>query len=654
VPAALGALFATGPSPVSIWAQTAPDEMVVTAVPRERTVGELAQSVTVIRDDTLNRIRAANLGETLANQLGVNSSYFGAGASRPIIRGLAGARVRTLEDGIDSMDAATVSDDHAVSVDPLFADQIEIFRGPTTLLYGSGAVGGVINIVTTRIPVAAPEDGFAGAVEVRGDSVADDRAAALRLDGGGTAFAWHFDASSRDASDYAIPGFARRVPDPSDAFGLLTNSAAATDTASFGASWLGERGFFGAAVNVFDTLYGIPGDDEEPVRIDLQQTRLDLKGGWMDLAGPIEALKVRFVANDYEHVEIEGEQTGTRFTNDAAEARIELLHRPVGRWRGAFGLQLGGREFAAIGAEAFVPPVDTSTLGVFLVEELDLNAWQLSFGGRVEVQDQRPAGGMPDLSDRASSLSIAGVRGFGDGYSIALNFALSERLPVADELYSNGPHLATRAIQIGNPSLRSEASRHLDVGIRRKSGDLTWGVTAFMTGYDDFIYLADTGLTDPDEMLPVFAFEQQGANFRGLEGEVFAPIARVAAGEVDLRLFADYVRAELADGANLPRMPPLRYGARAQYHDERVLVGLEAIRYAAQDRVAGYEQPTAAYTMLNADFRWRLTAPGGAELDFFVNGSNLADEEARKHTSFAKEIAPLPGRNFAVGLRSRF
>jgi iron complex outermembrane receptor protein len=562
--------------------------------------------------------------------------------------------VRTLEDGIDSMDAATVSDDHAVSVDPLFADQIEIFRGPTTLLYGSGAVGGVINIVTTRIPVAAPEDGFAGAVEVRGDSVADDRAAALRLDGGGTAFAWHFDASSRDASDYAIPGFARRVPDPSDAFGLLTNSAAATDTASFGASWLGERGFFGAAVNVFDTLYGIPGDDEEPVRIDLQQTRLDLKGGWMDLAGPIEALKVRFVANDYEHVEIEGEQTGTRFTNDAAEARIELLHRPVGRWRGAFGLQLGGREFAAIGAEAFVPPVDTSTLGVFLVEELDLNAWQLSFGGRVEVQDQRPAGGMPDLSDRASSLSIAGVRGFGDGYSIALNFALSERLPVADELYSNGPHLATRAIQIGNPSLRSEASRHLDVGIRRKSGDLTWGVTAFMTGYDDFIYLADTGLTDPDEMLPVFAFEQQGANFRGLEGEVFAPIARVAAGEVDLRLFADYVRAELADGANLPRMPPLRYGARAQYHDERVLVGFEAIRYAAQDRVAGYEQPTAAYTMLNADFRWRLIAPGGAELDFFVNGSNLADEEARKHTSFVKEIAPLPGRNFAVGLRSRF
>jgi iron complex outermembrane receptor protein len=218
---------------------SAPDEVIVTGVMRDRASGELAQSVTVVSGDTLDRIRAANLGETLANQLGVSSSYFGAGASRPIIRGLAGARVQMLEDGIDSMDAATVSDDHAVTVEPLAAEQIEIFRGPTTLLYGSGAVGGVVNTVTTRIPTRAPEDGFEGAVEVRGDTVADGSSAALRFDGGNARFAWHFDGASRESDDYDIPGFASVVPEPGDIPGVLANSAAESDAAAFGASWLG-------------------------------------------------------------------------------------------------------------------------------------------------------------------------------------------------------------------------------------------------------------------------------------------------------------------------------------------------------------------------------------------------------------------------------
>jgi len=639
-------------------AQPATEEVVVTGVPHDRAPGELAQSVTIVRGDTLDRLRAANLGETLANQLGVSSSYFGAGASRPIIRGLAGARVRMLEDGIDSMDAATVSDDHAVTIEPLAADQIEIFRGPTTLLYGSGAVGGVINTVTTRIPTAAPTDGLMGAVELRGDSVADSRGSALRFDGGGGRFAWHFDAGARDSDDYAIPGFAHADAEPGDAFGVVANSAAESDAAAFGGSWFGDKGYLGVGFNVFETLYGIPGHaheaEAEVVRIDLEQHRLDVRGAWMGFDGPIEGVNLRMANGDYEHVELEGEEIGTRFTNAVTEGRLELLHAPLGRWTGAVGLQFADREFAAVGAEAFVPPVDTTMLGLFMVEQLDLDRWQVSLGGRVESQEQRPSNGLPHVDDTATSVSVGGIRTLDDGYSVAMTLALAERLPVAEELYSDGPHLATGVVQIGDARLRAETSQHLDASLRRELGDLTWALTGFVTQYDDFIYLADTGVVDPTDELPIFGYTQQDAEFSGLEAEVFLPVATPGAGELDLRVFADYVRGELTSGESLPRLPPLRYGARVQYHDERVLVGLEATRYDRQDDVAAFEETTAGYTLVNADFRWRVTTAADLELEVFVTASNLGDQEARKHTSFVKDVAPLPGRNYAVGVRSRF
>jgi iron complex outermembrane receptor protein len=645
------------------------DEVIVTGMPRDRARGELAQSITVVGGDELERIRASNLGETLANQLGVSSSHFGAGASRPIIRGLAGARVQMLEDGIDTMDAATISDDHAVTVEPLAADQIEIFRGPTTLLYGSGAIGGVVNTVTTRIPARAPEDGFEGAVEVRGDSAADARGAALRLDGGAEQFAWHLDAGRRDSEDYEIPGFAHAdadVAEAGEAFGILPNSAAESDSMAFGGSWLGDDGFLGVSFNAYDTLYGIPGHDHEEegalppvqepeaVRIDLEQRRVDLRGGFENLSGIIEGVNVRFGVNDYEHVELEGEEAGTQFTNDAQELRVELLHRAAGNWRGAFGMQLGGREFAAIGDEAFVPPVETETLGLFVVEDVDLPAWDLSLGARVESVEHTPSNGLPVFDDQATSFSLGGVRSFGGGYSFVATLAVAERLPVTEELYSDGPHLATGTVQIGDATLRAETAQHLDFGLRGRHERLDWSVTTFYTQYDDFIYLADTATVDAAADLPIFVFTQADADFAGVEAEVFVRLLEEGTNAVDLRLFADYVRGELASGEPLPRLPPLRYGARFEYHNERLLVGLEATRYDDQDDVAPFEIETPGYMLMNADFRWRLTGAMGREIELFANASNLGDDEARKHTSFVKDVAPLPGRNYALGLRSRF
>lgn len=668
---ALGIAAAVAPALVS--AQHGLEEVVVTATPRNRSTLEIAQSVTVLHGEELDRSRATNLGETLEGQLGVSATYFGTGASRPIIRGLGGARVRTMEDGIESMDVSTVSSDHAVSVDPLVAEQIEIFRGPTTLLYGSGAVGGVINTVTSRIPEAAPEDGFEAALEVRGDTVANERTGAFALDGGGEELAWHVDGARRVTDDYEIPGFAEHGHEEGredERAGILANSDLEMTSYAVGGTWLGDAGFFGLSVSGFDTQYGVPGhahahgeeegplpgepeEEREAVRIDLEQARVDLKGGWTGLPGAIETVNVRFGFNDYEHVELEGDEIGTRFTNDSYEGRLELVHAPVGGWSGEFGLQLGEREFSSIGEEAFVPPVDTTMYGVFLIEQLETDPWSLSLGARYETQEQVPAGAVA-VDGSAVSVAAAAVREFGDGYSLAVNLTSAERLPVAEELFAAGPHLASGAIEVGDPGLGTETSRHVDVGLRKTMGALTWSATAFATNYDDFIFLRDTGVVDPDEGLPVLAFAQQDAEFRGLEAELFTPIAGVGQGELDLRIFADYVRAELDNGAKVPRIPPLRYGARLAFHTDRIVVGLEATKYDEQDDVAPFEEPTEGYTLVSADFDWAIATNGETDLSFFVRGANLLDAEARRHTSLVKEIAPLPGRNFSMGVRAVF
>jgi iron complex outermembrane receptor protein len=278
----------------------------------------------------------------------------------------------------------------------------------------------------------------------------------------------------------------------------------------------------------------------------------------------------------------------------------------------------------------------------------------LSFGGRLEQQEHTPSNGLPVFDDSATSLSLSAVRKFGDGYSFVTTLALSERLPVAEELYSDGPHLATGVIQIGDPSLDAETAQHVDLGIRGESEALRWSATIFETRYDDFIYLADAGVIGEEDQLPIFAYAQADAEFSGIETELLLPLLNEGSNQVDLRLFADYVRGELTSGEALPRLPPLRYGGRFEYRNDRWLLGLEATRYEDQDDVAPFETETPGYMLLNADLRWRFGAARGAEFELFANATNLGNEEARKHTSFVKDIAPLPGRNYALGVRSRF
>ncbi|MGI9259985.1 MAG: TonB-dependent receptor [Gammaproteobacteria bacterium] len=666
--------------PASAFTQHSQEEIRVIATPQDHTIAEMAQSVTVLGDETLRRIQSTNLGETLAGELGVSASAFSAAASRPIIRGLAGARIKMMEDGIDSLDVSSVSVDHAVGIDPLVAEQIEIFRGPTTLLYGSGAVGGVVNTVTRRIPEMPPEAGLEGAFEIRGDTVADDRTGAFRFDGGNDSFAWHVDGLRRDAGNYEIPGFAELGHDDDheaeeegheeEQFGLLENSSFDVSNLAVGGTWFGENSFFGVSVGGYKSNYGVPGhhheeesegenengeEEEEIVRIDLDQTRIDLKGGWVSSGGFIEAVNYRLGINDYEHQELEGAEVGTLFSNDAFEGRVEFLHRPLSMSDGAFGIQFGEREFSAIGDEAFIPPVDTSTIGIFGLEHFDLENWSLSLGGRLESQEHSPSIAAADFSGTAASLSFAAIRRLGEDYALALHIASAERLPVAEELYANGPHLASRTFEFGDPTIDKETSRHIDIGLRKTSGTLTWSLTAFYTSFDDFIFLRDTGIEDAESELPIFAYNQQDAHVSGFEAELFTPLANFGTGEIDLRLYADYVRGELDSNENLPRLPPLRIGARVQYHHDEIVAGIEAARYTKQDDIAQFEEPTPGYTMVNADLNWVLpSSTSELETNLFFKGTNLLDEDARRHTSLVKDIAPLQGRNFQFGFRALF
>ncbi|HEX6995851.1 MAG TPA: TonB-dependent receptor plug domain-containing protein, partial [Gammaproteobacteria bacterium] len=379
-------------------AQNVLEEVRVVGAPHDRSPNDVAQPIGVVAGETLRRSLRNTLGETLAGELGVSSTYFGPGASRPVIRGLAGPRVKVLEDGIDALDAASVSVDHAVGVDPLAAQQVEIFRGPTTLLYGSGAVGGVVNTVTNRIPFAA-EDGLDARVELRGDTASRARSAAVRLDGAADALAWHFDGSRRIADDYEVPDDARLGHHDGDepAAGIVPNSDFATGSAAAGAAWIGARASFGVAVSRLESGYGVPGhvhakdahDDAGPhpdvdgapadARIDLAHTRLDVRADHVGLRRFPE-IALALGGSDYEHVELEGTEPATHVGSDAYEGRVEVLHAPWGTWQGAFGAQLGGREIATIGDDAFMPPTDTRTAGVFVLEHRDFAAWQLSLG----------------------------------------------------------------------------------------------------------------------------------------------------------------------------------------------------------------------------------------------------------------------------------
>ncbi|MGQ0591709.1 MAG: TonB-dependent receptor [Gammaproteobacteria bacterium] len=645
------------------------EPITVTATPLEAEAGHIAQPVEVLTGEALQRRQALTIGETLAREPGISASDFGRGASRPVIRGLGGSRVRILEGGIGSMDVSNLSPDHAVGIDPLHARQIEILKGPATLLYGSGAIGGIVNIVTDRIPTEVPEKPSLEA-EFRYDSATNERTGGGTVEAGYGNLALHFDGLKRRTANYDIPGFGSIDPEPGEQPGELFNSDVDTENEAGGASYIGDRGHLGFAISHYASNYGVPGSgDEAGVRIDLDQLRYDIEGEVEIPAPGFRLLKMKLGHNDYEHQEIEPSgEVGTDFQNDEYEGRVELLHQPLWGFNGVFGVQVRHQDFEAIGEEALTPPVGGRSVGVFWFEDRDWDLWHFEIGARYENARYDADAGSPDVEHDIYSVSGGAVRGFGEDYSTGISVTRAQRAPSLEELYNDGPHLATGTFERGDPALDPETANNLDLTLRKSEGRWTWRVSAFANLIEDFIFAASVdangdGVADradeegnvvPEGDLLSLDFVQDDAIFYGLEAEtVFGIFEGTSYGDLDARFVADYVRGKLTDGDDLPRITPPRFGGGLDYRFEAWTADFEVMRIAKQTDNASLETETDGYMQVDLGVSYTFgTRP--ADLILALRGTNLLNEEERRHTSFLKDIAPLPGRSVLLTLRASF
>jgi iron complex outermembrane receptor protein len=612
------------------------EEVVVTAAPIAIGAQSMAQPASGLAGDALARARAPTIGDTVAHEPGVTATFFGPAASRPVIRGLGGDRVQVLTDGLATLDASGVSDDHAVAIDPALADQIEVLRGPATLLYGSGAAGGLVNIVTNRLHEHGAH-GLRGLAELRGDTALGERAIAARVDGGGERYVLHADGVARDTDDFDVPD---------DAGGKVPNSWSETRSLGTGASWIGEAAAAGAAYSHYDTQYGVPNED---VRIDLQQDRVDFASR-IDLPGEgAPTLRLRGAANDYGHSEIEpGGEVGTRFDIDGRELRLTLDDELPGGFTATAGLQWQQVELRATGEEAFVPDSKTDGYGLFGFARRAAGAGTLELGLRADHQ-RIEVDALPDYTGTALNASAGFTLPAGDALELLGQVVRSERHPGATELYADGPHAATQQFEVGDASLDIEGGWTVDFGLRRQGGRAQAELRTFASRYDGYIYLAPTG--EVEDGLPVYQYRQRDAEFYGFEGSLaFA----LGAGEATtLTLRSDYVRGRLVSGGDLPRIPPWRAGVELAWQGAATSVSLDVLHAFDQDDVAELETTTGGYTLVTAELGWR-PAWGGIDALVFLKASNLLDEVARLHTSPLKDDVPLPGRSIAGGIRIAF
>lgn len=658
------------------------DEMVVSAGAGATRRSEAYQPASVVTSRDLVAMGEATLGETLSGEPGVSSSFFGAGSSRPVIRGIGGDRVRILESGIGTGDASSTSPDHAVSTEARGAERIEVVRGPATLLYGSSAVGGIVNVFDGKIAREAPTQPLSGYLEGVGGTVADERTGSAGVTLRTGPIVLHASGLWRDASDYSIPGFAEADHDEEEhgegehedeVEGLLENSAVESRRGAFGATLVGDRGYLGIAFTGQRSDYGVPGhgheeehsadeheeeEEESPVMVDLDQNRFDLEGALRFNSGNVRNLKARLGVADYEHVELEGTEVGTQFFNDYVEGRLESEHGFGEGLHGAVGAQFSTRDFEAIGDEAFVPPSETNTFALFGYEE-----WAASERVRIQggLRWERQSVGVPttalDRTDSGVSTSLGMNADLSDVLSVAVSGSRSIKLPNAEELFSNGPHAATRSFEVGDPNLRDETAWGLDATAHVHGDRFRGSASFYTTRFDDYIYQEATG--DLEDGLPVFQYVQGDARFRGVEveGEIDVVEGDPAANapHLSLTLMGDYVRAELtAQDENLPRIPPLRFGGGVNFRQGPLVLRSTIRRTTEQTNAGRFETRTAGFTMVDASVSLRLFSGNGLFHDITLVGRNLADTEARLHTSFLKDLAPLPGREVRLVYRLNF
>ncbi|MEN9845370.1 MAG: hypothetical protein RIS36_517 [Pseudomonadota bacterium] len=643
------------------------EEIVVESTGLGQTLSDQLQPVTVLSGDDLDMKVNSSLGDTLALEPGITSSSFGPGAGRPVIRGLDGDRIRVLENGVGTNDLSASSPDHAVTIDSSLIDKVEVVRGPASLLYGTSAVGGIVNTFDNRIPEYLPQGPVEGTAEVRGDSASQTRTGLMSVTAPVGNFAFHVDALATTSDDYHIPGYARtgelRATEPLDypePKGTLSWSDTQTDVLTGGGSYIFDKGYIGASFNDYKTIYGVP-NGEPDISINAHRRRADFRAGVRDTGEFIESATARAGYVDYQHTEFEGEEAGTYFTNNGLDSRIDLKHQEIDGVRGTWGAQFQASDVDAIGEEAFQPPSTTDVYSLFALEEISTTQkLTLQAGLRYDRNEVKTDGfdgeSAEDNQTRRYDLfsqSVGAIYNVTNDYALTWSTAFTERAPNAQELFADGPHVATGAFELGDASLNTEQSLGTDIGLRKEEGKIRGFIGGFYNRFWNYIYADPTGEVEDD--LPVYQFTNVPADFWGFESKVSYHLDDSVSREISFDFQPDYVWAVNRDTHEyLPRIPPLRmkFGAN-YYHEDLFRIRLELQQVFEQDKVADYETTTDGYSMFNL-YLSKDVNYDGRTYELFVRGTNLLSEKVRNHVSYIKDVAPLPGASAMAGIRVRF
>ncbi|MFZ2996664.1 TonB-dependent receptor [Sphingobium sp.] len=688
-------VLAQSPAPDDATGQSAyhdnRSDIVVTAlIPRRQ--GDILSGTTVVTGDKLTRELRTTIGETLARQPGVSSTSFGPNASRPILRGFQGERVRILTDGIGSFDVSNTSVDHAVAINPLTADRIEILRGPAALLYGSSAIGGVVNVIDSRIPRRVPDE----PIHVEGlatyGSAANERTVSSAVEAPLTQnLVVHLDGSWSKSDDLRTGGYILSKPmrdiaaasaDPEvredgQLKGKLPNTAAETWEVAGGFAYITDRGNLGVSVSHTDNRYGVParfdledhsdeapGHSHEDVTLAMRQTRADLRGEVSTNGGFLDSIRLRAGWADYQHEEIEPSgEVGTTFLNQSMESRLEFIQAKRGGWDGAFGAQFFTRRFQAIGEEKFLPKNETNQLGVFTLQSVDLGNTRLEAGGRYEHTDLA-ADADADLftgGHRRSFNALSGSLGISQaivpGWRAGVNLSRSERAPSAEELFARGNHAGTQAFELGNADFTKEKSWGVEATLRGKGEGYSINLAAYHNWFNGYIY--DTVVADSvcqtanggaELEFPCYAYQQADARYYGFEAEATLKLAQVGSYAINFDGVADYVRATIKGSGPAPRIPPLRLLGALEAQSARITARGEVERVFDQNRIATSETATDGYTMVNASLSFKPFRDND-RTTLMLSANNIFDVDARRHASVLKDFAPLAGRDIRVTAR---
>jgi iron complex outermembrane receptor protein len=653
-------------------------EIIVTGTRRRARV-TAPVSGAVLGGEELARAARATLGETLASLPGVSSTAFGPGASRPVLRGLQGERTRLLVDGIQSLDVSNTSPDHAVAINPLVANRIEVLRGPSALLYGAGLVGGVVNTRVTRIPDRLPDAAITGRASASYGSAADEVVLGGVLDGGRGRLAWHLDGHWLHSGDLDIAGFvlapeqraaARGSSDAviralADLRGRLPNSAADTWDIASGASLVLDDAHLGLAISHSESRYGLPTrfslDPGAPVPntlIDLAQTRLDFRSEIETGGEWVETLRLRFGWADYAHDEVtdQGGLTAT-FHNQAFEARAEAVGAQRGIWRATAGAQYSSRDFSVLADAPLLPSTDTAQFALFTLHEFNLAPVRIEAALRWETtaiearRDRAPGNPAAERDYSGLSGSLGASYTVAAGWVIAGSGFFSTRAPVVEELFTQGTDPGTQGILLGNPDLPEETAWGFEAVLRGFGPAWSIEASAYYNRFPDYIYTADTGTRE--DGLPVFRFLADAAEYFGFEVQGKVNLFDLGAATIGADALMDYTRASLADGSPVPRIPPLRalggLSARAAAFDARI-----EVEWADRvTRLGAFETPTEGFVVANASLDWRPSdaRPG---LTLGIAANNIFDDTVRRHASFLKDFAPIAGRDIRLRMRIGF